>query len=94
MDRFEEHLELHRLDCLSSHRKLDNYEFVAEKLSETPPETLKPPRILNGDDLIAAGYTPGPEFARVLTAVEDAQLEGKIQNREQALGLAQTLFDT
>ena len=49
---FEELLELHRLDCLASHGWLDNYEFVQSKLSELPPERLKPARLITGDDLI------------------------------------------
>ena len=52
LDRFDEHLELHRLDCLSSHGHLDNYDFVRRFLAETPPEEVRPPRLLTGDDLI------------------------------------------
>jgi poly(A) polymerase len=83
--RFEEHMELHRLDCLSSHGSLASYEFVREKLAEVPPEVLRPPRLLTGDDLIAAGYPPGPAFARILSEVEDAQLEGRLTTKEEAL---------
>lgn len=92
MDRFDEHLELHRLDCLSSHRNLDNYEFVRRKLAEIPPEALKPPRLLTGRDLIAAGYTPGPAFREILEAVETAQLEGRVSTREDALALARGII--
>jgi poly(A) polymerase len=91
LDRFEEHLELHRFDCLSSHRNLENYEFVRRKLEETPPEEIRPPRLITGDDLIAMGYRPGPRFAEILRAVEDAQLEGHVGSREQALELARSL---
>jgi len=83
--RFDEHMELHRLDCLSSHGSLTNYEFVRAKLAEVPPEVLRPPRLLTGDDLIAAGYQPGPAFARILSEVEDAQLEGRLTTKEEAL---------
>ena len=62
LDRFEEHLELHRLDCSSSHGHLDNYEFAKAKFEQSPPEELRPPRLVTGDDLIAAGYRPGPDF--------------------------------
>jgi poly(A) polymerase len=93
MEGFEEHLELHRLDCLMSHGMLDNYEFVKRKLEEAPPEQLKPLRLLTGRDLIAAGYQPGPAFSRMLRAVEDAQLEGRITSREDALRLVQSLFE-
>jgi poly(A) polymerase len=85
LPRFEEHLELHRLDCLSSHRDLSLYEFVRTKLEETPPEKIRPRPLITGDDLIAAGYAPGPDFKRILSAVEDAQLEGALATREQAM---------
>ena len=82
---FEEHLELHRLDCLSSHRRLENHEFVREKLREFSAEELKPPPLVTGRDLIAAGYQPGPAFHTILEAVETAQLESRIATREEAL---------
>jgi len=85
MDRFEEHLELHRLDCVASHRMLDHYYFVKSKREEFSAEQLKPKPLLTGHDLIAAGYQPGPAFARILKAVEDAQLESEIGTREEAL---------
>lgn len=88
LDRFEEHLALHRLDCLSSHRNLENYEFVRRFLAETPPEQVRPPRLLTGDDLIAIGLAPGPAFRSILEAVEEAQLSGRISTREDALELA------
>jgi poly(A) polymerase len=92
MDRFEEHLELHRLDCSSSHGHLDNYQFAKVKFEESPPEVLRPPRLLSGDDLKEAGYRPGPAFSRMLEAVEDAQLDGKIHTKEEALELVQSTF--
>lgn len=92
-EHFDEHLELHRLDCAGSHRRLDNYEFVSSKLSELKTEELKPPRLLTGRDLIAAGYHPGPAFHRMLAEVEDAQLESRIRTRDDALALVRSLFD-
>ena len=92
MDSFEEHLELHRLDCASSHGHLDNYEFAKAKFEESPPEVLRPPRLLTGDDLIEAGYRPGRDFARMLEAAEDAQLESKIHSKEEALELIESTF--
>ncbi|MBM3748109.1 MAG: CCA tRNA nucleotidyltransferase [Acidobacteria bacterium] len=93
MDRFEEHLELHRLDCLSSHRLLDHYNFARSKLAEFSAAQLKPKPLLTGHDLIAAGYRPGPAFARILKAVEDAQLESEISTPEEALDLVRRLFE-
>lgn len=86
---FEEHLELHRLDCLASHGHLDNYNFAKAKFEETPPHDIKPERLLTGRDLIAAGWKPGPEFRRVLDEVEDAQMEGIVTTKEAALELAE-----
>jgi poly(A) polymerase len=84
-------LELHRLDCSSSHNMLDNYDFVRDKQAEFGQEQIAPPPLLTGKDLIAAGYTPGPWFSQVLTSVEDAQLEGRITSKEEALELAATM---
>jgi poly(A) polymerase len=92
LDRFEEHLELHRLDCSSSHGHLDNYEFVRRFLAETPPEQVRPPRLLTGEDLIALGFRPGPPFKAILEAVEEAQLDGKLSTREDALRLVRESF--
>ena len=85
LDRFDEHLELHRLDCMSSHRNLENYEFMRRFLAETPREQVHPARLLTGDDLISLGLKPGPKFKEILDTAEDAQLDGKIATREEAL---------
>jgi poly(A) polymerase len=53
---------------------------------------LRPPRLLTGDDLIAAGFRPGPDFAHMLALVEDAQLESRIQTREEAMSLVRAEF--
>ena len=90
---FEEHLELHRLDCIASHGRLDHYDFLKAKLEELPAETLQPPRLLTGHDLIRAGYRPGPAFQRMLEAVEDAQLEARIRTPREAMALVRSLFD-
>ncbi|MGH9449340.1 MAG: CCA tRNA nucleotidyltransferase [Terriglobia bacterium] len=92
MDGFDEHLELHRLDCLASHGNLANYELARKILSETPTEAIKPKPLLGGDDLIAQGFAPGPRFKEILTAVEDAQLDAKIQTPEDALRLVRERF--
>ncbi|MFY9805438.1 MAG: CCA tRNA nucleotidyltransferase [Candidatus Acidiferrales bacterium] len=85
LERFDEHLELHRLDCLSSHRNLEMYEFMRRFLDETPPEEVHPPRLLTGDDLISLGLKPGPRFKEILETAEDAQLDGIIATHEEAL---------
>jgi poly(A) polymerase len=92
LEGFGEHLELHRLDCLASHRDLGNYEFVRQKEAELGEEGLRPPRLISGDDLKAAGYEPGPQFKEVLRAVENAQLEGRLSTREEALAFVEQHF--
>ena len=92
LPRFAEHLELHRLDCLSSHGRLDAYQFVSRLLEDTPADQIAPPRLLSGYDLQAMGYRPGPIFSEILRAVEDAQLEGQIHTRQEAETLVQQKF--
>lgn len=85
LENFAEHLELHRLDCLASHRNLGNYEWAQAQLAGMSAEDIRPERLLNGEDLITMGHAPGPRFREILEAVEDAQLEGLIATREAAL---------
>jgi len=80
-----EHLELHRIDCLSSNGQLDSYEYSREQLRSLPPEAIPPTPLITGRDLIEAGYEPGPRFKEMLAAAEDAQLEGRLTSREAAL---------
>ena len=84
LPKFEEHMELHRLDCMSSHRNLDSYQQVQRFLAETPPAEVHPQRVLTGNDLSEMGYSPGPLFSEILRAVEDAQLEGQISTSQEA----------
>jgi poly(A) polymerase len=88
LPKIEEHIEQHRLDCLASHRDLSLYDFAREKLAAIPPEKMRPAPLVTGADLIAQGYVPGPRFKEILAALEDAQLEGRLQTREQAVAWA------
>jgi len=92
MPRFDEHLALHRADCLASHRNLATYEFVRQKKDEIPPEKMRPQPLVTGDDLIAEGHRPGPKFREILNAVEDAQLEGRLGSRDAALEFVRREF--
>jgi poly(A) polymerase len=87
MPQFDQHMELHRMDCLASHGDLGLYEYAAEKVRTIPPEEIRPEPLITGDDLIHLGYAPGPRFKEILARVEDAQLEGKIHSREEAVEL-------
>lgn len=91
---FADHLELHRVDCLASHGDLEHWEFCRQKLAEFSTEAIRPPRLITGADLIALGYRPGPLFRVILERVEDAQLEGRVTDREQALALVRAQFQT
>lgn len=92
LDGFDEHLELHRLDCLASHGDLTNYHLARRLLEETPAAEIKPTPLVRGDDLIAAGYQPGPVFKQILQMLEDSQLEGKITSREEGMRLVAEQF--
>ena len=89
-------LELHRLDCLASNGDLSHYHFCQAKLEEfrNEKETIRPPQLISGKDLIQLGITPGPIFKQLLEYIEDAQLEGEVSTRQQALELVQEIRDT
>jgi poly(A) polymerase len=90
---FDEHLELHRIDSLSSHRMLGSWDYVRKFIAETPPEQVRPPRLLTGEDLLEMGFHPGPEFKLVLNSLEDAQLDGRIKSKDEAIRFARIEFD-
>ena len=92
LPEFQEHLELHRLDAMSSNRRLENYEIARCKFEEYTAEHLQPAPLLTGTDLIGMGYEPGPQFSRILALLEDAQLEGRIRSREEAIDLVRLSF--
>jgi poly(A) polymerase len=92
LEHFDEHLALHRMDCLAAHGNLDLWNFVRERLAATPEEAIRPQPLLSGRELIAAGYEPGPQFQQMLRAVEDAQLEGAIATTGEALALVRDRF--
>ena len=91
---FDQHLALHRMDCLAGSGNLECWDFVRERFEAMPEETVRPPRLLTGGDLIGVGYSPGAQFKEILHAVEDAQLEGTISTREEALRLVQERYPT
>jgi putative nucleotidyltransferase with HDIG domain len=87
LQHFDQHLDLHRLDCLASHGSLELYDFARQRFETLPEEQVRPHLLLSGKDLIEAGYHPGPQFSKMLALAEDAQLEGVVHTREQALAL-------
>jgi len=92
MPRFEEHLELDRLDCESAHGDLTLYDFTRNKMAEIPQEAIRPEPLITGEALIAAGYSPGPAFKEILAAVEDGQLEGRLASKDAAMSFVTRQF--
>ena len=92
LPHFEQHLELHRLDSESSHRSLRMYDYTRERMASLSAEAVQPKPLIGGDDLIAMGYQPGPRFKEILGAVEDAQLDGQVRTKEDAVALVQLEF--
>ncbi len=92
LNDFPQHLALHRMDCLAAHANLDIYNFVRESYAAMPEESVRPSPLITGRELIAAGYTPGPQFKTMLQQVEDAQLEGSIATAGEALALVRERF--
>ncbi len=90
--KFEEHLALHRMDCMAAHGDLSLYNFARQHFEAVEQEEIHPAPLITGDDLIALGYRPGPAFRSMLTMVEDAQLERSIHTREEALALLVSSF--
>jgi len=88
LDRFDEHLELHRVDCVASHGATDNYDYCREMLdafAREDAEPVLPPPLLTGHDLIARGYRPGPRMGEMLEALRDAQLDDEVASPQAAL---------
>jgi poly(A) polymerase len=92
LERFEEHLALHRMDCLAGSGYLEHWEFVRDRWQATPEEAVRPQPLITGRELIAAGYAPGARFREMLQAAEDAQLEGAVATAEEALQLVRKRF--
>jgi len=81
-------------ELLALHRAgghLEGVEFCERVLRETPPDELDPPPAVTGEDLIALGMQPGPEFKRLLDAVRVEQLDGGVRSKAEALELVARL---
>ena len=92
LPKFEEHLALHYADVMSSNRHTELYEFAKQHYEESPPEVIRPALLVTGQELIDAGYRPGPTFKAMLIAAEDAQLEDAVATREEALAMLRQKF--
>lgn len=89
---YPDEIELHRVDCTSSHGMLDNLEFLTAQAEAFAAEPLIPPPLITGHDLIAMGFAPGPAFSEILDFVQTQQLEGQLGDREAALAAVREKF--
>jgi poly(A) polymerase len=92
LERFDEHLALHRMDCKAGSGYLENWKYARERLSAMTEEAVRPKPLITGRELIAAGYKPGEGFREMLRVAEDAQLEGTVTTEEEALKLVREKF--
>lgn len=81
----DDELELHRLDCLSSHADLSIYHFLRAQRETFQEEPPLPRPLVTGDHLLARGYRPGPALGRLLRRLHDLQLEENIADAETLL---------
>jgi poly(A) polymerase len=84
-------LALH--DALASVGEVDPVEihYCRERLA-LPPAELDPPPLVTGADLIALGIPRGKLYARLLEQLRDAQLDGIVTSKDNALELARRLW--
>jgi poly(A) polymerase len=83
-ETFPLELELHRLDCLGSHRRLDIYEFLREQRTHLNDQPHLHPPLLTGEDLIALGMSPGPELGAMLAEIREKQLADDLTTANEA----------
>ena len=86
-------LELHRADSIASTGDLSNYEFVQVELEKYADEPILPPPLVRGDDLLALGVEQGPLVGEILKKVTDAQLEGRLADRGEAIAYAKKILE-
>jgi poly(A) polymerase len=91
-ETFQAELELHKIDCLASHKKLDNYRFMTKKLKEVQKESQKGKLPLSGEDLLRLGFKPGPIIGQILHEAQDEWLEGRIKTHDEALQFVKKHF--
>jgi poly(A) polymerase len=84
-ETFPLELELHRLDCLGSHRRLDHYDFMREQERELQNQPEIRPPLLTGDDLQSLGMKPGPDMGALLAEVREKQLSDELKTPAEAM---------
>jgi poly(A) polymerase len=83
-DTFPLELELHKLDCLGSHRSLEYYDFLVAEAKELEKKPEIRPPLLKGEDLIALGMKPGPAMGEMLHEIREKQLSDELKTKREA----------
>jgi len=78
-------LAVHKADCLASHADLSAHFCCVNKIEEWGKETILPPPLINGLDLMGLGMTPGPRFGKILNHIREMQLSDEIKTKKEAL---------
>ena len=89
-ETFPLELELHKLDCLGSHRSLENYDFLVEQAKELDKQPQIRPPLLNGKDLIELGMKSGPEMGALLNEIREKQLSDELKTSAEATNWAKS----
>ena len=84
-DTFELEMALHRVDCLGSHRMLENFDYVRNFQETMKNEPILPEPWINGNDLLELGIREGKAIGRILKEVYEGQMENRFASREEAL---------
>jgi poly(A) polymerase len=93
-DGFDELMALAMIDALASSSNLGFYHFCRRALASIGEVRGRPPRLIGGNDLIALGFKPGPQFKAILREIEDLHLDGAIATREEALAFVRETYTT
>lgn len=65
--------------------------LLLENYWEKPEESVSPPRLVDGHELMRVlEMEPGPRLGQLLEAIREAQATGKVSSREQALEYARS----
>jgi tRNA nucleotidyltransferase/poly(A) polymerase len=92
-EHIEDLLRLVRADTLGSMADDQYVDRLLAMRASFKAEELKPAPLVTGKDLIEMGFAPGPHFKQALTQVMDAQLEGTVTTKEQALELVRRFLN-
>jgi poly(A) polymerase len=71
---------------------LEAFEYVTDFIRTTPPDVVRPKKLMTGEDVLGMGFMPGPIIGKILAAVEEAQLNGELGSRDEAISFVDRRF--